>query len=290
MVPSPARRQPEVRREPAQALPGHLQRRPGLRGLAQPVGRAARRAGALDRARRERVPRRQPAHQADRLLGVAHRRRARAPPAGRLPGRGLHHPGAHGHAGQGRLQPELHLLHLEEHALGARGLPDRAGGRRSGRSAAAQLLRQHPGHPARLPAAGRARRRSRPGWCWPPPSRRATASTRASSTPRTSRCGRAARSTSTRRSTRSAPATWTGRCCRSPARSTASAASARRCSGCARCASWRRSTRASSPTPGAAGRTWSSAASTSTRTAPARAWSTCRPTWDCRRSSPSSTC
>ena len=33
---------------------------------------------------------------------------------------------------------------------------------------AAQLLRQHPGHPARVPAARRGRPRSRSGPCWPP--------------------------------------------------------------------------------------------------------------------------
>ena len=44
----------------------------------------------LDRARRADLPGRQPAHQADRLLGVAHPRRAEGPPRRRLPGRGLH--------------------------------------------------------------------------------------------------------------------------------------------------------------------------------------------------------
>ena len=58
------RRLGEVRREPAEALPGHRQRR-----LRQPegeaaVGSAARRGRALDRARRAHLPGRQPAHQA----------------------------------------------------------------------------------------------------------------------------------------------------------------------------------------------------------------------------------
>ncbi len=43
MVSPPARRDSEVRREPAQALPGHLQRQLGLTRVARAVGRAARR-------------------------------------------------------------------------------------------------------------------------------------------------------------------------------------------------------------------------------------------------------
>ena len=74
---------------------------------------------------------------------------------------------------------------------------------------AAELLRQHPRHPARLPAVrrpggvqdprGRSRRRAR----------RAGACTPATSSSSTSRSSRAARSTSTRRSTRSGSATGT---------------------------------------------------------------------------------
>ena len=44
------------------------------------VGRAARRRALLGRPRREGLPRRQPAHEAVRLLGVAHRRGARRAP------------------------------------------------------------------------------------------------------------------------------------------------------------------------------------------------------------------
>ena len=78
LVPPPARRHAQVRREPAQALPGHLQRQLRHRGLARAVGGAARRRRALGRARRHGLPRRQPAHQADPVLGVADRRRAGA--------------------------------------------------------------------------------------------------------------------------------------------------------------------------------------------------------------------
>ena len=48
----PARRHPQVRREPAQEVPGHLQRRLRLRGLAGPVAGAARRGALLGRPRR----------------------------------------------------------------------------------------------------------------------------------------------------------------------------------------------------------------------------------------------
>ena len=51
-----------------------------------------------------------------------------------------------------------------------------------------ELLRQHAGHPHRLPRRTAARRRSPPASCSPPRSARATASTRASSTSRTCRC------------------------------------------------------------------------------------------------------
>ena len=52
VVPPPARRDAQVRREPAQALPGHLQRQLRQRGLARALGGAARRRPLLGRARR----------------------------------------------------------------------------------------------------------------------------------------------------------------------------------------------------------------------------------------------
>ena len=73
VVPPPARRHDQVRGEPAQALPGHLQRQLRLRGLARALGGAARRRPRLGRARRPGLPRRQPAHEAAPVLGVADR-------------------------------------------------------------------------------------------------------------------------------------------------------------------------------------------------------------------------
>ena len=60
------------------------------RGLARAVGGAARRRPPLVPARRARVPRRQPAHEAGAVLGVADRRGARGVPRGDLPRRGVH--------------------------------------------------------------------------------------------------------------------------------------------------------------------------------------------------------
>ena len=69
VVPPPPRRHAEVRREPAQEVPGHLQRQLGVRGLARPVGGVAPDLPVLGRAGRQGLPRRQPAHEADRRSG-----------------------------------------------------------------------------------------------------------------------------------------------------------------------------------------------------------------------------
>ena len=57
--------------------------------------------------------------------------------------------------GEARLHADLHVLHVEELALGARGVRRRAGAHRGGRVLPAELLRQHAGHPHRLPRRGR---------------------------------------------------------------------------------------------------------------------------------------
>ena len=69
VVPPPPRRDAQVRREPAQALPGHLQPQLRLRRLARALGGAARRRALLGRPRRADLPRRQPAHEAGRRSG-----------------------------------------------------------------------------------------------------------------------------------------------------------------------------------------------------------------------------
>ena len=78
VVPAAPRRHAQVRREPAQALPGHLQLQLGHAGLARAVAGVARRRHPLGRRRRQVLPRRQPAHQAVPVLGVADRGGPRA--------------------------------------------------------------------------------------------------------------------------------------------------------------------------------------------------------------------
>ena len=90
LVRAPPRRHDPVRREPAQEVPGHLPARLRERGLAGPVGGARRRLPLLDRHGRHDVPRRQPAHQGVRLLGVGDPDDPRRDPGGHLPGRGVH--------------------------------------------------------------------------------------------------------------------------------------------------------------------------------------------------------
>ncbi len=96
------------------------------RRLARALERAARRRPALGVAGRERLSRRQPAHQADRVLGVADRRGAGAAPRDGVPRRGLHAAGDDGAARQGRLQPVLHVLHVAQHEGRADVVHDRA--------------------------------------------------------------------------------------------------------------------------------------------------------------------
>ena len=74
VVPAPPRRHAQVRREPAQALPGHLQRQLGLARTGEALWQALRDVVLhWVEARRQGLPRRQPAHQAVRVLGVADR-------------------------------------------------------------------------------------------------------------------------------------------------------------------------------------------------------------------------
>ena len=148
------RRDAQVRREPAQALPGHRQRQLRLGGPRRSLAGALRRRPRLGRARRHRLPRRQPAHEAGAVLGVADRRGAGAASRGDLPRRGVHPAVDDDDAREGRIRPELHVLHLEEHE-----------GRAAASTSASSLawssfyrpnaFVEHAGHPPRVPAAGR---------------------------------------------------------------------------------------------------------------------------------------
>ena len=72
------------------------------------------------------VPRRQSAHQAAAVLGMADRRSARALSRRDLPRRGVHPAEADVPAGQARLFAVLHLFHLAQYQGGADRIPDRA--------------------------------------------------------------------------------------------------------------------------------------------------------------------
>ena len=128
-------------------------------GGALPVAldRAARHPARLVRPGRAHLPGRQPAHQADPVLGMGDRRGQR-PVSGRdLPGRGLHPAEDDEEARQGRLPAELHLLHLAQHQAGAHRLRPGAR-RRDGRVLPPELLRQHARHQPVFPADQRPRR------------------------------------------------------------------------------------------------------------------------------------
>ena len=70
VVPPPPRRDDQVRREPAQEVPGHLQLQLGHARLEGAVGGVAADHAPLGRGRREGLPDRQPAHEAVPVLGV----------------------------------------------------------------------------------------------------------------------------------------------------------------------------------------------------------------------------
>ena len=151
MVRLAAGRHDQVCREPAEEVRGHRQRPLLSGGAAGALVRAARRRAVLGRAWGQDLPGRQPAHQAGAVLGVADPRGARSPSRRDLPGGGLHPAEDDEAARQGRLHPELYLLHLAQHQGGADRIPDRADARRVRRLHAAELLRQHAGHQPGVP-------------------------------------------------------------------------------------------------------------------------------------------
>ena len=120
MVPPSARRHDQVRRESAEEVSGHLPVRLRVRRLARAVAGAARRHAVLDRSRRAHLPRRQPAHEDVRLLGVADRPGARARTRTCIfLAEAFTRPHADALPRQGRLHAVVHLLHLAEHQGGA---------------------------------------------------------------------------------------------------------------------------------------------------------------------------
>ena len=71
-----------------------------------------------------------------------------------VPGRGVHPAGDDAPAREGRLPAVVHVLHLADGEVGARAVPRRAV-HRDRAVHAAQLLREHPGHPACVAAVRR---------------------------------------------------------------------------------------------------------------------------------------
>ncbi len=213
VVPAPARRHDQVRREPAQEVPGHLPDRLRVRRLGGALRRAPRRLPLLDRPRGDDLPRGQPAHQAVPVLGLGHPRGlgpATPTPSSwprRSPG-----PKVMRRLAKGGYLAVLQLLHLAEHQVGADGVLHRADPERVGRLHEAEPVRQHARHPPRVPPVRRPARVPWPGWCSRRPSGRPTGSTAPRSSSASARpSGRARRSTSTPRSTRCGTGTSTGR-------------------------------------------------------------------------------
>ena len=91
------------------------------------------------------LPRRQPAHQALRVLGVADRVRARDGSRRALPRGGVHAPACDGAAREDRLHAVVHVLHVAQREVGARGVLPRADAtRRTSTTSARTCGRTHP--------------------------------------------------------------------------------------------------------------------------------------------------
>ena len=207
VVPPPAGRDDQVRREPAEEVPGHLPAellRPGARGA---LGGGEGHPPLLDRAGDPDLPRGQPPHQADPVLVLGDRGGPGRPPRRDLPRRGLHAPAGRAGPREGRLHPVLHVLHVAELQAGADRLPHGADARGDGGVLPRELLREHAGHPAAHPAAGRAAGLPDAPRAGGHALVRSTGSTAATSSARTPPF-RAPRSTSTPRSTRSRSRDW----------------------------------------------------------------------------------
>ena len=201
VVPPPPRRDAQVRGEPAQALPGHLQPQLRVGGLA----------GALEALRdvvlfwvghgvrifRVDNPHTKPVAFWEWLIGEVQA----AIPDTIFLAEAFTRPAMMATlAKAGFSQSYTYFTWRNTKAELDEYMTDLTGGELAG-VLPAELLHQHAGHPPRLPAGAAAGRRSRRGSCSPRRSRRATASTPASSTARTCRSRRGARNTSTRRST-----------------------------------------------------------------------------------------
>ena len=183
VVQPPARRDAQVRREPAQALPGHLQRQLRLRRLAGALEGAARRRPALVPSTACGPSASTTRTRSRSVLGVADPRGPRASTRSRLLRRGVHAAGDDEDAGEGRLQPVVHVLHLEEHEDGADRVRRRAA--RAGRGTTGRTSSRTRRTSSTSTCRRAAGRRSRRGSCSRRRCRPATGSTPASRASRT---------------------------------------------------------------------------------------------------------
>ena len=185
VVPPPPRRHAEVRREPAQALPGHLQRqlRHATTGAALWDALRDARASFWVRARACAIFRVDNPHTKPiPLLGVADPRRCApsTPTSSSWPRPSRSPAPMYALAKVGFSQSYTYFTWKNSAAELVEYVVELAGAVVG--VLPAELLRQHARHPPRVPPGRRARRPSRRGSSWRPPSRRATASTRASRT------------------------------------------------------------------------------------------------------------
>ena len=156
MVPAPAGRHDQVRREPAEEVSGHLPDQLRVGRLASAVGRAEARHRVLDRPRRDDLPRRQPAHQAVPLLGVGARRdQARRIPEAIFLSEAFTRPKVMRHLAKAGFSQSYTYFTWRNTAQELTEYFTELDPDRRPRVPASESLRQHAGHPARVPAARR---------------------------------------------------------------------------------------------------------------------------------------
>ncbi len=149
-----ARRFDRLRGEPTEAIPGHSSRSTSTRRTGAASGAPSPMSSGSGTARRARFPRRQPAHQAVRVLGVADRRAQGAGPGDRVPRRGLRPPRRDDAAVARRVLRLVHALPVAALAVRHRALRRAARRWRQRRVLPRQRMGEHARHPHRRTAAG----------------------------------------------------------------------------------------------------------------------------------------
>src|SRR5690606_6583598 len=147
MVPPASRRDDAVRGEPAKEVPGHLPVRLRFRGLAVTVGGTREHLPLLDRTGRTHVPRRQPAHEGLRVLGMGDHPSEGGLPRRRAVVRGVYATSRHVPAREARLHAVVYVLRLAILEARVHRVHDRADADGRRRLLQAELLAQYAGHP-----------------------------------------------------------------------------------------------------------------------------------------------